>query len=435
MEPLREELPLFKVFIAPDAGPRAAEVLASGAVTQGPLVDAFERKLAAFLDNPHVLSLNSGTSALHIALHMLKTPDAASRWPGLKPGDEVLTTALTCAATNWPILANGLRPRWVDVDAGTANVDVKDLRRKLTRRTKVIQFVHWGGTPVDLDAIERVREYAEKKFGFRPAVIEDAAHAIGAEWNGIRVGAASRGTIAIFSLQAIKHLTTGDGGLLALPTKAMYDRAKVLRWYGISRARENYDENDYRLESDVKEFGFKMHMNDLAAAVGLANLPHLETILASHRANASYYDSALRGIDGVTLLNDVPRGASSSYWMYSFHVRDKPAFITFMKSKNVATSQVHARNDTHSVCAPFRTPLPVLDEVVKTLVSVPVGWWVTRRDREYVVEAVKAFFETTPAAEVSVSSPGGAAASGSGSAAGGDRAGGAFCWTGTRSKL
>jgi hypothetical protein len=106
-----------------------------------------------------------------------------------------------------------------------------------------------------------------------------------------------------------------------------------------------------------------------------------------------------------------------------------------MKSKNVATSQVHARNDTHSVCAPFRTPLPVLDEVVKTLVSVPVGWWVTRRDREYVVEAVKAFFETTPAAEVSVSSPGGAAASGSGSAAGGERAGGAFCWTGTRSKL
>ena len=182
----RPEVSLFKVFVAPDAAEKTSATLTSGYITQGPRVEELEQKLGEFLQNPNTLTLNSATSGLHLALHMLKTP--AGAWPGLKPGDEVLTTALTCTATNWPIMANGLKPKWVDVDPKNANINLQDLKYKLSPNTKVIQFVHWGGTPVDLDGIKEVVEFAYERFGFRPMVIEDAAHAIGAEWKGRRIG-------------------------------------------------------------------------------------------------------------------------------------------------------------------------------------------------------------------------------------------------------
>ena len=157
-------------------------------------------------------------------------------------------------------------------------MDVRDLRRKITRNTKVIVFVHWGGTPADLDGMRKVQDYAERKFGFRPRIIEDAAHAMGAEHHSIKIGALQRQNIVTFSLQAIKHITTSDGGLLCLPNKSLYERAKLLRWYGIDREKRNYKQKDFRLESDVKEYGFKFHMNDWSASLGLANFPFWQRI-------------------------------------------------------------------------------------------------------------------------------------------------------------
>ena len=389
----RPEVSLFKVFVAPDAAEKTSATLTSGYITQGPRVEELEGKLGEFLQNPNTLTLNSATSGLHLALHMLKTPSGA--WPGLKPGDEVLTTALTCTATNWPIMANGLKLKWVDVDPKNANINLQDLKYKLSPNTKVIQFVHWGGTPVDLDGIKEVVEFAYERFGFRPMVIEDAAHAIGAEWKGRRIGSLESGNICVFSTQAIKHLTTGDGGIITLLNKELYKRCKLLRWYGIDRDKRNYQGKDFRLESDVTEYGFKMHMNDLSATLGLANLPHLDRILAGHRANAEFYNKALQGVNGVTLL-EPPEGGLSSYWIYTFHVQNKMDFIAFMKNKKIVASQVHARNDTHSVCAPYRTHLPLLDKVETTLISIPTGWWITPEDREYVAASIQEFSSTIP---------------------------------------
>ena len=251
----KNEIPLFRVFIAPNATEITGKTLHSGFITHGPKVDAFERKFKDYLENPYTLALNSATSAHHLALHLLKKP-AGPNWPGLQKGDEILSTALTCTATNFPILANGFKIKWVDVDPATGNMDVRDLQRKITKNTKVIVFVHWGGTPADLDGVRKVQDYAESIFGFRPAVIEDAAHAMGAEYHGIKIGALDRGNIVTFSLQAIKHITTSDGGLLCLPSEELYERAKLLRWYGIDRKKRNNHKNkDFRLESDVKEYG------------------------------------------------------------------------------------------------------------------------------------------------------------------------------------
>ena len=388
----KNEIPLFRVFIAPNATEITGKTLHSGFITQGPKVDAFERKFKDYLENPYTLALNSATSAHHLALHLLKKP-AGPNWPGLQKGDEILSTALTCTATNFPILANGFKIKWVDVDPATGNMDVRDLQRKITKNTKVIVFVHWGGTPADLDGVRKVQDYAESIFGFRPAVIEDAAHAMGAEYHGIKIGALDRGNIVTFSLQAIKHITTSDGGLLCLPSEELYERAKLLRWYGIDRKKRNNHKNkDFRLESDVKEYGFKFHMNDWNASLGLANFPFLGKNLARHRANARFYDENLKNTNGIRLIYP-PNGALSSYWVYSLFVENnKPDFMEYMKNKGVFVSQVHARNDTHSVCAPFRAHLPNLDDVERKLVAIPCGWWVTNDQREYIAHSIQFFF-------------------------------------------
>ena len=386
-----DDIPLFRVFMAPNAAELTGVTLNSGYITQGPRVEELERKFSDYLENPYTLALNSATSAHHLALHLLKKPDNSTNWPGLKQGDEILSTALTCTATNFPILANGFKIKWVDVDRTTGNMDVRDLRRKITRNTKVIVFVHWGGTPADLDGMRKVQDYAERKFGFRPRIIEDAAHAMGAEHHSIKIGALQRQNIVTFSLQAIKHITTSDGGLLCLPNKGLYERAKLLRWYGIDREKRNYKQKDFRLESDVKEYGFKFHMNDWSASLGLANFPFLAKNLARHRENARFYDESLKHVKGIELIRP-PNGAVSSYWVYSLFVEDKPEFIEYMKSKGVFVSQVHARNDTHSVCAPFRVHLPNVDAVEKKLICIPCGWWVTDEQRTYIVESIQSFF-------------------------------------------
>jgi dTDP-glucose 4,6-dehydratase len=386
-----EEIPLFRVFVSPNASDVTGKTLHSGYITQGPRVEEFEKKLEQYLENPYTLALNSATSAHHLALHLLKKPSSANKWPGLKEGDEILSTALTCTATNFPILANGFKIKWVDVDPRTGNMDVRDLRKKITKNTKVIVFVHWGGTPADLDGVKEVQDYAERAFGFRPMVIEDAAHAMGAEYRGVKIGALQRGNIATFSLQAIKHLTTSDGGVLCLPNEELYERAKLLRWYGIDREKRNYQKKDFRLESDVAEYGFKFHMNDWNASLGLANFPFLAQNLERHRANAQFYNESLKNTNGIKLIHP-PNGANSSYWVYSLFVENKPEFIEHMKSKGIVASQVHARNDTHSVCAPFRAHLPNLDAVEKELVAIPCGWWITDEQREYIVHSIRDFF-------------------------------------------
>ena len=162
----KREVPLFKVFMSDTAADEVGKVLNSGYIGQGPKVDEFEEILKSHFNHDYVTTLNAGTSALHLALHLLKKPSKnnktvipgiagyESNWPGLKDGDEVLATPMTCTASNWPILANNLNIKWVDINPETLNIDLDDLARKITPKTKVIMLVHWGGYPNDLDKIK-----------------------------------------------------------------------------------------------------------------------------------------------------------------------------------------------------------------------------------------------------------------------------------------
>ena len=146
-------------------------------------------------------------------------------WPGIEDGDEVLATPLTCTASNWPIVANGLKIKWVDIDPTTLNMCLKDLEKKMTTKTKAIMGVHWGGYPLDLDKIRDIRAKFRGKNGWAPALIEDGAHAFGSKYKGKYLG--NHGNFVMNSLQAIKHITSVDGGLLYCPHEELYERAKL----------------------------------------------------------------------------------------------------------------------------------------------------------------------------------------------------------------
>lgn len=380
-------IPLFKVFMSKDVGDPLLQTVYSGMITQGQKVEEFEAKLRETFSHPYIVTLNSATSGLTMAMRMIKD-DFETKGVSFDSDCEVLSAPLTCMATNVPVLANGMNLRWVDVDPTTGMIDLEDLEKKITQKTRIILLVHWGGYPVDLDRVTEILTRKEAEFGFRPQVIEDCAHAFLSEFKGRKIG--TTGNYAVFSLQAIKHLTTGDGGLLFCPTEDSYEKAKLLRWYGIDRAKRNYKGKDLRLEADVVDWGYKFHMNDLNATIGLSNLPHIPANIQAMRDTALYYDTHIKN-DAVQIVSPVSDEYKSSYWLYTIFVKEKARFIESMKEKNIMVSQVHQRNDIHTCFQKYRCPLPNLDKVEQEIVCIPVGWWLTDEDKAHIVESINAF--------------------------------------------
>jgi dTDP-4-amino-4,6-dideoxygalactose transaminase len=390
---MKTEIPLFKVFMAETAAEESSKVLTSGFIGQGQKVDEFETKLSNYFQHPYISTVNSATSAEHLALHLIKKPFNFTKvdgygvrenvWEGIQEGDEILTTPLTCTATNWPILANNFKIKWVDIDPKTLNMDLDDLERKITKKTRAIIVVHWGGYPNDLDRLRQIQEKSMRLHGFKPAVIEDCAHSMGSKYKGNLIG--THGNICTFSLQAIKHITSVDGGLLFLPHQELNKRARLLRWYGIDR---DSPRKDFRCEADIEEWGFKFHMNDVNASIGIENFKHVDEIVGKHKINGKYYDENLKNIPGLTLL-ERNSDMESAFWIYSILVDRKSDFMKYMKECGIAVSQVHERNDIHTCVKDYRSLLPNLDKTISQVISIPVGWWLTKENKEYIVECIK----------------------------------------------
>jgi perosamine synthetase len=364
-----KEKVLFKVHMPASVDEPLLEVLHSGFIGQGKKVDEFEQKLGIYFGNNKVLTLNSGTSGLHLALKLANVGH----------GDEVITSAMTCTATNMPILAAGAKIVWADVDPVSGLIDSNDVERKITKKTKAIIMIHFGGIPCEIDTINKIA----KKHGIK--TIEDGAHAFGAEYKGLKIG--NHSDFVMFSLQAIKHITTIDGGLLLCKEDSDYERGKLLRWYGIDRDAKR---QDFRCEEDILEYGFKYHMNDICATIGIEQLKHVNEIVAKHINNQNYYDDALNNIKGVSIINK-PSVSKSSTWLYTIHVEKRELFMKWMSDQKIMTSRVHERNDIHTVFANSVCPLPNLDKFNETQVSIPVGWWISSEDREYIVSQIKEF--------------------------------------------
>lgn len=396
-----QEIPLFKVYMSQGASTFASDILHSGFIGQGPIVDQYEDALSKyFTPNPlynsfDYITVNSATSAEHLIYHMLKNPAdyhvdfgwgyAEKQWHGLNNYSEVLTTPLTCTATNWPILLNNLKLKWVDVDPNTCNMDLDDLHDKINANTRIVTVVHWGGNPIDYFKLSAIVTAAENKYGHSIFIVEDCAHAMGAKYDGTSVGAL--GNLATFSTQAIKHLTTVDGGFIVSPYMEFNKRARLLRWYGIDR--DDKGRTDFRCETDIPEIGFKFHMNDVNAGIGLQNLYGLnEQVIDKHKSNGKYYNEHLQNIPGLELMT-IDKKADPSYWLYTIKVERRDDFMKYMKSKGIQVSRVHERNDKHTCTSAYKTYLPKLNSFIDNMICIPVGWWVTNEQREYIVDSIK----------------------------------------------
>lgn len=367
-------IPLFKVNMPPETMDALRSTLYSGYITSGPKVIEFEQKLGDFIGTRQLLCVSSCTHAIELALRAMD----------FGPGDEIISSPLTCIATNMPVMVFGARIRWADVLPDTGNIDPASIEPLITPRTKAIIYVHWAGNPANIDAINSIA----KKHGLK--VIEDAAHAFGAEYKGSKVGLHS--DFVVFSFQAIKHITTGDGGLIVCKDAKDFERIKALRWFGLDRERFK-GRDELRWTLDIQEYGYKFNMNDIDATLGLAQLPYIGGVLKTCRRNGRFYDRELADVPGVTVLRQ-EESANSAYWLYTLLVDRREDFVDFMKSKGIATNIVHTRNDTYSCFKDFKEdrPLPGLEEFAKRYISIPCGWWVVEDDAQYIVDAVREFF-------------------------------------------
>lgn len=331
---------------------------------EGPRVAEFEKAFAREIgaDRP-VLALNSCTSAIDLALHLC----------GVGPGDEVITTPMTCSATNTHIVLRGATAVWADVDPVTGLIDAADAVGKVTSRTKALIAVDWAGRSCHYEILRAALNlYPANGYQDIP-IIQDAAH------NPYGRG----GDYVCYSFQAIKHLTTGDGGALLVPS-SQYERARLLRWYGLDR---NQGES-FRCSQNIQEAGYKYHMNDVSAAIGLGNLPELRRIVDAHRENASYYSRNLDGLPGVTVPSSDPEG---SWWLYTLLVDDRDSFIAHMAKAGIECSPVHSRNDKHDAFHFPNGPLPGVDSFAAHEVAIPVGWWVDMYERETIISQIQAW--------------------------------------------
>ncbi len=358
-------IPLVKTIIPPKEIliPELEKVLYSGYVAQGEQVELFERAFEKYIGNGNSLSLNSGTAALHIALILA----------GVKDGDEVISTALTAEPTNVAIKMCGAKIRYADIDYNTGNIDPISIEANINEKSKAIIVVDYAGIPVNVSAIQAVSAK------YKVPVIHDAAHSLGAKFNGVKTG--GHFPYTIFSLQAIKHITTIDGGILQIASNEEYEKAKLIRWFGI-------DKNKTRLENNIQFQGYKYHMNNINATIGLLQLKSVESIVNSYIQNGKFFDENLKNIEGVELINYYPK-SEPSYWLYTLKVENRNAFIKMMEANGIMASELHKRNDWHDYLNDFSCLLPVLDKFYSKMVHIPCGWWLSDEDRNRIVEVIK----------------------------------------------
>lgn len=371
-----KNIPLFKVAMDPAAKLLVGEVLDSGYVGQGPKVELFEKEFAKAINKPDkkILSTNSCTSALILALKTIN----------LLPGDLVISTSMTCTATNAAILQVGGRIVWADVDKYTGlicPISVAKLVGHYGNRIRAIIAVDWGGTLCNYTDL--------KKAAKNIPIIQDAAHCL-------KIGDSEHGDFVAWSFGPIKHLTMTDGGALLTPQSPnqdlLYNSAKLLRWFGIDR-----DTGDsFRCSNLINHPGGKYHANDVQATIGLANLKLALNNVEIARSNAKFYQDSLKELGEKLILP--PSLPSNSWWLYSIVApgqRDK--LINYLTDKGISASPVHARNDMHPVYIKHAEEpidkLEGLDFFASGQLSIPVGWWVTKDNREYIVETIKKFFK------------------------------------------
>lgn len=361
-------IPLFKVHTPKNIGKKIDAIFKTGTITEGKETKKLEEKFSNFLKNKNCVLVNSGTSALTLAYRLV----------GIKKGDEVIVSPLTCMATNQPLEIIGAKLIFVDVNKDDGNVNIEDLKSKITRKTRAISLVHWAGNPFDIDEVNKIAKHKNIK------IIEDAAHAIGAKYKGKLIG--NHGNFVIYSFQAIKHFSTGDGGLLVCPTQKIAERARKLRWFGLDR-----DFKGNKWSQDIYESGYKFHMNNISATIGLTQFNTLNKIISKHQYNSFFFDKNINNKKIIKFKKQTE--STGSAWIYSLCVDNKIKFKKYLLLNKIACDEVHFRNDKYSVFKKFKPKKKLygMDFLEKKMLNIPVGWWLTKKQLNYIVKIINQY--------------------------------------------
>lgn len=355
---------LFKVRVSTLAAESVRHVLESGYLSQGPKVDLFEELLQKELNlDMRPVTVNSCTSALDLSLELC----------GVDVGDEVISTPQTCFASQIGILHRKAKIRWADIDATTGLIDPNSVEKLITKKTKAIMAVNWAGKLCDYKRL--------KQFGI--PVIEDAAHT----WDVFtKIPRKDRGDYICYSFQAIKFLTSGDGGLIVCPNEEKDHEARLLRWFGLDRTKNE----SFRCTQNITKPGFKYHLNDISAAIGICNIPEARISVQEARKNSQFLIENIKNKD--IFIDDWD--PNSSYWLLSIHVLNgrKKEFEKYMAANNIVVSPVHLRNDLYDSTIMFKeNELPGVDSFDQTQVCIPNGWWLSSDELNYIKETINRF--------------------------------------------
>jgi len=380
-EPVRDEfLPFAQPWITEEEIEKVSEVLRSGWLTSGPNVSEFEKKFGGYVGAKCSIATNSCTGALHVSLLSL----------GVGQGDEVITTPHTYAATGHVIAYVGAKPVLADIKSDTFNIDPEKIKEKITDRTKAIIPVHYAGQPCDMDEIMGMAEEHDL------FVVEDAAHAIGAEYKGKKIG--TMGDTTCYSFYAIKNMTTGEGGMITTDREDLEDTLRKFTYFGINKDAWKRYQKAGKWYYEVERLGYKYNMMDMQAAIGLVQLNKLDEFNETRRKYAKYLTKKLGEIPEIQTPSE--KGDVKHVWhLYPILVKteelkiDRNKFIDAMVAENIGMSlhfiPLHRHPYYQETFGYKEGDLPVADYVYERITSLPLYPKMSKDDLDDVVEAVQ----------------------------------------------
>lgn len=351
------------------------DTLRSGWLTMGPKTIAFEEQIATYTGAKYAVAVNSCTAALHLSLLAY----------GIGPGDEVITSPYTFASTGNVIVHSGARPVFADIQRDTFNIDPEKINEAITPKTKAIVPVHFAGQPCDMKEIQEIAD------DHNLVVIEDAAHAIGAEYHGKKIGSLSDATC--FSFYATKNMTTGEGGAVTTDDPKIADKMRILRLHGISKDAWKRYSAQGSWYYEIEECGWKYNMTDIQAALGIHQLRKLDGFVATRRKYAEMYSNGLRDLEGVVTPVE-KEGRRHVYHLYPvlLNEMDRGDFIREMKERGIGCSvhfiPLHLQAFYQEKFGLMRGDYPLGEETYEREVSLPLYPAMQEEDVRQVIRCV-----------------------------------------------
>ena len=365
----KNKILMFYPYISSKSVKNVGKTIKSRWIGQGPKVELLEKKFSnKFLNNKYALATGSGTDALHLSYILSK----------IKKDDEVIVPLFTCTATNIPLLYIGAKIVFADIDPDSMNICTKSVEKLITKKTKAVVCVHYGGLPCDMSELKRI----SKKHNL--ILIEDVAQAIGAKYKNKNVG--TFGNFSTFSFQAIKHITTGDGGLLTVKNKNDYIKAKRIRWFGIDRDKK------YKgtWSNDIFEIGYKYQMTDISATLGLDSLSEINNIIKYRRKLYFRYLQNFSKNSKIKVIDDFNNNKFHAAWLITIAIQNKDYLQKKLNSKNIEANQVHFRNDKYTIFKKFakNKKFKNMDYLEDKYLVLPLHHKLKIRDIDYICNIV-----------------------------------------------